>query len=310
MPRYLVTGAAGFIGSHILEALHTRGEDVAGMDDFSTGYRRNLEGIDAPFTEGDINDGDLMESLLKGTEIVFHEAAIPSVPRSVKDPMGTHRANVDGTLSVLLAAAEAGVRRVVYASSSSIYGDQPTLPKVETQTPAPLSPYAVQKWVGEVYCRVIGKTKGMETVALRYFNVFGPRQDPDSPYAAVIPIFIRSLMEGKRPTIYGDGEQTRDFTFVKDVVEANLRAADAFGIDGEVINVAAGGTSTINDLFTTIREILGGDLEPIHADPRPGDVRHSRADVTLLKNRVRHVPTRSLEMGLEETIRWYRSRAG
>ena len=306
MTRALVTGAAGFIGSHILGRLAADGVDATGLDDLSTGRRENLAGIDAPLVEGDINDGALLADLLDGVDVVYHQAAIPSVPRSVEDPLGTHRANVDGTLSLLVASAAAGVRRLVYASSSSIYGDQPTLPKEESQAPAPLSPYAVQKWTGEIYCEVLGRLKGLETVALRYFNVYGPRQDPDSPYAAVIPIFTRALLEGRSPTIYGDGRQTRDFTFIDDVVEANLHAARAEGVSGQVFNVAAGGTTTVNDLFRHVRTALGSDVEPTYAPARKGDVKHSRADITRLGERIGYTPSTPLEAGLVRTVAWYR----
>lgn len=310
MARYLVTGAAGFIGSHLMERLGQLGEDVIGVDNYSTGHRRNVAEIPASVVEGDINDQALLERLLDGVDVVFHEAAVPSVPRSVEDPIGTHRANVQGTLTVIVACARAGVRRLVYASSSSIYGDQPSLPKEESQDPAPLSPYAVQKWSGEVYCRVLGGLKGLETVSLRYFNVYGPRQDPDSPYSAVIPLFARALLDGKSPTIHGDGKQTRDFTFVADVVEANLRAGSAKDISGEVFNVAAGAGTTVNELFRIIRAELGSDLQATHGPPRPGDVLHSRADTTRLKERIGFEPAHTLQEGLKKTIAWYRQTPG
>ncbi|MCZ6601386.1 MAG: SDR family oxidoreductase [Planctomycetota bacterium] len=306
MARYLVTGAGGFIGSHILQRLLEMGESAMGLDNFSTGFRRNADATSGTVVDGDINDADLLGRLLRGVEVVFHEAAVPSVPRSISDPLGTHRANVQGTLSLLVACTEAGVRRIVYASSSSIYGDQPTPRKQESQAPDPLSPYAAQKWTGEVYCRVLGKLKGLETVALRYFNVFGPRQDPNSPYSAVIPIFIRSLLAGERPTIYGDGEQTRDFTYVGDVVEANLKASNATGVSGEVINVAAGEKTTVNELFRIIRSKIGSELEPIFEASRPGDVRHSQADNSKLKRLLEFEPSHSLEDGLDRTVAWYR----
>ena len=309
MAKALVTGAAGFIGSHLLARLVSDGVETVGLDNLSTGRRENLEGIDAPFVEGDINDADLLREHLDGVDVVYHQAAIPSVPRSVEDPLGTHRANVDGTVTLLVASAAAGVRRLVYASSSSIYGDQPTLPKEESQAPAPLSPYAVQKWTGEVYCQVLGQLKGLETVALRYFNVYGPRQDPNSPYAAVIPIFVRALLEGRSPTIYGDGEQTRDFTYIDDVVDANLHAARAEGVSGEVFNVAAGGRTTVNDLFRILRAAIGADVEPTHEPERAGDVKHSRADITRLRERIGYTPATTLEAGLGMTVDWYRAAA-
>ena len=309
MARTLVTGAAGFIGSHLLDRLSRLGEEVEGLDNYSTGRKENVEAISGEVVEGDINDAALLRKCLSGVEVVFHQAAIPSVPRSVKDPLGTHRANVQGTLTLLVACAEAGVRRLVYASSSSIYGDQPVLPKEESQNPSPLSPYAAQKWSGEVYCRVLGGLTGLETVALRYFNVFGPRQDPDSPYAAVIPIFARALLQGRSPTIFGDGEQTRDFTYVDDVVEANLRAATAQGVSGEVFNVAQGKGTTVNELYRLIRERIGSDVEPTYAPRRPGDILHSRADVSRLKDRIGYSPTHSLQEGLERTVAWFRENA-
>ena len=306
MARYLVTGAGGFIGSHILERLRAMGEPAEGLDNFSTGFRHNAAATSGTVVEGDINDADLLGRLLQGVEVVFHEAAVPSVPRSISDPLGTHRANVEGTLSLLVACAETSVRRIVYASSSSIYGDQPTPRKQESQPPDPLSPYAAQKWTGEVYCRVLGKLKGIETVALRYFNVFGPRQDPNSPYSAVIPIFIRLLLAGERPTIYGDGEQTRDFTYVGDIVEANLKASEATGVSGEVINVAAGEKTTVNELFRIIRSRIGSDLEPMYEAPRTGDVRHLQADNSKLKRLLGFEPSHSLEDGRDRTVAWYR----
>jgi nucleoside-diphosphate-sugar epimerase len=304
---YLVTGAAGFIGSHIAETLVKQGERVKVLDNFVTGKRENL----APFldqielVEGDLRNPADVSRAVEGVEIVFHEGALPSVPKSVEDPVGSNESNITGTLNLLMAARDAGVRRVVYAASSSAYGDSPTLPKEETMTPAPLSPYATQKYVGELYCRNFYDLFGLETVALRYFNVFGPRQDPMSQYAAVIPKFITALAEGKPPTIYGDGEQSRDFTYIENVVRANLLAARAEGAAGEMMNFACGERYTLNEILAKLQKIMKTDVKPIFADPRPGDVKHSLADTRKSRKLLGYTPHVSLEEGLKRTVAFF-----
>ena len=266
MAFYLVTGGAGFIGSHLTEELARRGDRVRVVDSLATGKRRNLAHISGvEFIEGDLVDLVVARRAVEGVDFVLHQAAIPSVPRSVEDPIASHRANVDATLNVLVAARDARVRRVVYAGSSSAYGNAPTLPKVETMPSAPLSPYALQKLVGEQYCRMFTQLYGLETVTTRYFNVFGPRQDPSSPYSGVISLFISSLCEGRQPTICGDGEQTRDFTYVANVVDGVLRACAASGVSGEVINVATEGRISINGLFRAVRDLVGEYLDVVPA---------------------------------------------
>src|SRR5690349_2100922 len=287
----LVTGGAGFIGSHITAALMANGARVRVLDDLSTGHRENLEEIggDLDFVEGSVADEALLNKVLDGVEVVFHEAAIPSVPRSVEAPRQTHVASVDGTFSLLVAARDAGVRRVVYAASSSAYGDQPTLPKIEHMLPDPLSPYAVAKLVGEYYCQVFTRVYGLETVSLRYFNVFGPRQDPGSQYSGVVSRFISSLLSGERPVIYGDGEQSRDFTYIDNVVAANLSAATSEGASGKVINVANGQRITLNELLTELKDLTGKqDVTAEYLEPRVGDVKHSLADITLAQRSEEH----------------------
>jgi nucleoside-diphosphate-sugar epimerase len=308
MPLYLVTGGAGFIGSHLSEELLRRGERVRVVDNLSTGHRRNLahlEGVD--LLEGDLAEAAVAREACKGVDIVLHQAAIPSVPRSVADPVTSNRANIDATLNVLVAARDAGVRRVVYAGSSSAYGDTPTLPKREDMVTNPLSPYALQKLVGEQYLRLFATLYGLETVTIRYFNVFGPRQDPSSPYSGVISLFVSSLLDGRRPTICGDGGQTRDFTYVANVVDGVLRASTAAGVSGAVINVATGGRVSINELFTTLRDLIGVKVEPEYIAPRAGDVRDSQADITLARRLLGYEPIVSFEEGLRRTVDWYRS---
>src|SRR3954465_1906697 len=268
MAHYLVTGGAGFIGSHLSEELVRRGERVRIVDSLITGKRQNLahvSGVD--FLEGDLADIEVARTAVHGVDYVLHQAAIPSVPRSVQDPITSNRANIDASLNVLVAARDAGVKRVVYAGSSSAYGNTPTLPKVETMATAPLSPYALQKLVAEQYCQMFTRLYGLETVTIRYFNVFGPRQDPSSPYSGVISLFISALCDGRQPTIYGDGEHTRDFTYVANVVDGVLRACTAQGASGEVINVATAGRISLNRLFQTIRQIVGGQGDANYADP-------------------------------------------
>jgi nucleoside-diphosphate-sugar epimerase len=308
--RYLVTGGAGFIGSHLCEELVRRGHHVRAVDNLITGNRQNLAHLpQVDFHEGDLADLDVATRATKSIDYVLHQAAIPSVPRSVEDPITSNRANVDASLNLLVAARDAGVRRVVYAGSSSAYGDAPSLPKVETMATAPLSPYALQKLVVEDYARMFTRLYGLETVTIRYFNVFGPRQDPSSPYSGVISLFISALCEGRRPTIFGDGEQTRDFTYVANVVDGVLRACDAPGVSGEVINVATGGRISLNRLLETIRSLIGAAVEPIYRDARPGDVRHSQADIGKAQRLLGYQPVVSFEEGLGRTVAWHRQMA-
>lgn len=277
------------------------------LDDFSTGRRENLLEVedDVTIIEGSVTDLETCRRAAEGADFVLHQAALPSVPRSVKDPIAAHAVNATGTLNVLVASRDAGVRRVVYAGSSSAYGNTPQLPKVETIPPAPLSPYAVSKVIGEMYCRIFNDLYGLETVVLRYFNVFGPRQDPNSEYAAVIPKFITALLEGRRPTIFGDGEQTRDFTYVENVVEANLRACEKFGVAGHVINCACGERTSITALFEAIAKIIGTSASPIYGASREGEVEHSFADITKAGRLLGYAPTISLSEGLGRTAALY-----
>jgi len=306
----LVTGGAGFIGSHIAEALLASGARVRVLDDLSTGHRENLEEIggDLDFIEGSVADEALLNKVLEGVEVVFHEAAIPSVPRSVEAPRQTHVASVDGTFSLLMAARDNQVRRVVYAALSSAYGDQLTLPKSEQMLPDPLSPYAVAKLVGEYYCQVFTRVYGLETVSLRYFNVFGPRQDPGSQYSGVVSRFISALLSGERPVIFGDGEQSRDFTYIDNVVAANLSAASAKDAAGKVINVANGERITLNQLLAELKNLTGKqDVTAEYRDPRVGDVRHSLAEITLARQFLGYESTVGLREGLQRTIDWWKS---
>ena len=308
MANYLVTGGAGFIGSHLAEELARRGEHVRVVDNLITGKRQNLAHVpSAEFLEGDLADLDVARRAVQGIDYVLHQAAIPSVPRSVQDPITSNRANIDASLNVLVAARDAGVKRVVYAGSSSAYGNTPTLPKVETMATAPLSPYALQKLVAEQYCQMFTSLYGLETVTIRYFNVFGPRQDPSSPYSGVISLFISALCDARQPTIYGDGEHTRDFTYVANVVDGVLRACTADRASGEVINVATGGRISLNTLFKTIRGLVGANIEPIYAELRPGDVKDSQADISKARRILGYQPTVSFEDGLAKTVAWYRA---
>src|SRR5262245_29942517 len=306
----VVTGGAGFIGSHIAQTVAASGAKVRIVDDLSTGHRENLEELsgDIEFIEGSVADLDLIDCALQDAEVVFHDAAIPSVPRSVEDPEQTHLASVDGTFSLLMAARDNRVRRVVYAASSSAYGDQPTLPKVEHMLPDPLSPYAVAKLVGEYYCQVFTRVYGLETVSLRYFNVFGPRQDPGSQYSGVVSRFISSLCSDERPVIYGDGEQSRDFTYIDNVVAANLSAASAKDASGKVINVANGQRITLNELLAELKGLTGKqDINAEYREPRVGDVRHSLADNSLARKFLGYEVKVDLREGLQRTIDWWKS---
>jgi UDP-glucose 4-epimerase len=310
--RYLVTGGAGFIGSHIVEALLRRGDAVAVLDDFSTGKRSNVDAAlkarkpgspEPQIFEGDLRDAALVKRAIAGATHVLHQAALPSVPRSVAEPFQSHEVNATGTLQLLLAAREAGVKRFVYASSSSAYGDSPTLPKVETQPTAPLSPYAVSKLAGEQYCRIFTPLYGLETVSLRYFNIFGPRQDPESQYAAVIPKFVTAVDAGRSPAVFGDGQQSRDFTYIDNAVQANLKACDApASAAGLAYNVACGASATLLEVLGLIGSILGKPVKPVHEAPRAGDVKHSLASIDLAKQHLAFEPTVGLEEGLRRTV--------
>jgi len=308
---FLVIGGAGFIGSHIVERLVHNGYRVRVIDSLITGKRENIEPFlsEIEFIEGDIRDLELLREAMDSVDYVLHQAALPSVPRSIKDPLATNAANVDGTLNVLVAARDTGVKRVVYASSSSIYGDSPVLPKKETMTPEPRSPYAVSKLAGELYSQVFHRVYGLETVCLRYFNVFGPRQDPSSHYSGVVAKFIVSLLEGKAPTVFGDGEQSRDFTYVENVVEANLLATRAKRVSGEVFNIAYGEQLTVKGLVRLLGDILEvpSGLEAKYALARPGDVRHSLADISKAMTFLGYEPAVNAKEGFKRTVEWYRS---
>jgi len=307
----LVTGGGGFIGCHLVERLLRDGHDVRVLDNFATGRRENLVErlADVELVEGDMQSYERVSTAVRDCDVVLHQAALPSVPRSVQDPLTSNATNVTGTLNVLLASRDGGVRRVVFASSSSIYGATPGLRKREDMIPLPISPYAVAKLAGEGYCRSFHEVFGLETVSLRYFNVFGPRQDPLSQYAAVIPNFIAALLASKQPVVYGDGEQARDFTFVENVVEGNLLAITAEGVAGKVYNVASGGRLSLNALLEKLRAITGSDVEARHAEARPGEVRESQADVALAGRELGYRPVVPVEEGLRRTVDWYRRQA-
>lgn len=309
---YLVTGGAGFIGSHICERLVRDGHRVRVLDNFFSGKEANLESFkdDIEVIRGDIRDMRAVAEAMRGVEIVFHEAALGSVPRSVADPVTTHDVNLTGTLNILLAARDAGARRVVYASSSSVYGETPTLPKHEGITPQPLSPYALSKLAGEHYISVFKQVYGFEAVALRYFNIFGPRQDPESQYAAVIPRFVTALFDGRQPVIYGDGGQSRDFTYVENVVEANLLASEAEGIAGRPFNVACGGRYTLLELLDRLKGFTGTTIEPIHEEGRPGDVRDSQAAITAAEQALGYRVKVDFDEGLRRTVAWFHEQQG
>jgi nucleoside-diphosphate-sugar epimerase len=311
MPLYLVTGGAGFIGSHLTEELVRRGHRVRVVDSLITGKRRNVAYIPGvEFLEGDLAEPGVAERAVQGVDYVLHQAAIPSVPRSVKDPVTSHRANVDASLNILVAARDGGVKRLVYAGSSSAYGNTPTLPKHEDMPTNPLSPYALQKLVAEQYCQMFTALYGFETVTIRYFNVFGPRQDPGSPYSGVISLFAAALLEGRQPIIYGDGGQTRDFTYVANVVDGVLRAVEAPGAAGEVINVATGGRISLNELLLTMNRIVGSRLEAVYKESRAGDVHDSQADISKAKKLLGYVPIVPLDEGLRHTLDWCRAESG
>lgn len=310
MPKILVTGGGGFIGSNLTEALLKKGCVVRVLDNFSTGKRENLifdkKYPSLEIIEGDICDLKTCQKAVRKVDYVFHQAALPSVQRSIEDPEASNAINVGGTLNILLAAREEKVKRVIYASSSSIYGDTPTLPKHEEMNPTPLSPYALQKYVGEQYCRLFHQLYGLETISLRYFNIFGPKQDPNSLYSAVIPKFIDALIHDRAPTIFGDGKQSRDFTYIENVVRANLLAMSARRLHGEAVNVACGKRTSLNRLFNILKEILGSAQSPIYEEARKGDVRHSLADIRKAKEVVSYAPVVEIEVGLKKTVEFFR----
>jgi nucleoside-diphosphate-sugar epimerase len=310
LANYLVTGAAGFIGRSIAAALLKRGDNVRGVDSFITGKRANLTGLEAmEFIEGDLADPAVCAKACAGVEVVFHEAALASVPRSVADPAATNRNCVDATVNLLVAARAAGARRVMYAGSSSVYGDTPTLPKREDMLPNPISPYAVAKLAGEHYMSAFTRVYGLETVTLRYFNVFGPFQDPTSHYSGVLAVFCRKLLAGEQPTIYGDGEQSRDFTFIENVVAANLLAADAPAekVSGKMMNVATSAAVTLNQVFEILRELTGYSGDPAYAEPRSGDIKHSLADISRARELLGYVPQVDFREGIRRTVEWYKN---
>ena len=312
--HFLVTGGAGFIGSNLVAAILAQGDSVCVLDDFSTGKRENLAFVETSgagsrfrLVEGDMRNVRMVRDAVEGADYVLHQAALGSVPKSIADPITTHDVNLNGHMNVLVAARDAGVRRLVCAGSSSSYGDTPTLPKVETMPAKPLSPYAVTKYAQEAYCQVFTKVYGLETVVLRYFNIYGPQQDPFSQYSAVIPLFVRALLEDRAPTINGDGMQTRDFTFIDDCVQANLKACDAPSASGEVFNVATGSRVTLLELYGLLCDLLGKEIPPIHGPERPGDIRHSLADIGKAKALLNYSPAYDTRSGLEKAVSWYRS---
>ncbi|MGB2864555.1 MAG: SDR family oxidoreductase [Sedimentisphaerales bacterium] len=308
MEKFLVTGGAGFIGSNICKRLVSQDCFVRVVDNLITGKKSNLAGVidKIEFIQADMGDSEVAQSAMKDIDVVLHEGALPSVPVSIDNPAATHKHCVDATFILLLAARDAGIKRFVYAASSSAYGDAPTSPKVETMPTSPLSPYAVAKLTGEYYCSVFYNIYGLETVSLRYFNVFGPQQDPASQYAAAIPAFVTAILRDEPPTIYGDGEQSRDFTYIDNVVDANLLAARAKRTKGEVINIACGQAVTVNEIIDMINNLLGKSVKPTYTPPRPGDVKHSLADITAAQNLIDFEPTISFREGLQLAIDWYR----
>jgi nucleoside-diphosphate-sugar epimerase len=311
--HYLVTGGAGFIGSNLVAALLQRGDSVCVLDDFSTGRHENLAFVESSgaghrfrLVEGDMRSMEVVRDAMAGAEYVLHQAALGSVPKSIADPLTTHDVNLNGHMNVLIAARDAGVKRLVCAGSSSSYGDTPTLPKVESMPAKPLSPYAVTKYAQEAYCQVFTRVYGLETVVLRYFNIYGPHQDPYSQYAAVIPLFVKALLDGRPPTIHGDGLQTRDFTFIEDCIQANLRACEAPGAAGEVFNVATGSRVTLLDLYALLCELLGKEIPPVHGPERAGDIKHSLADIGKAQAVLGYDPVYDIRSGLTKAIVWYR----
>jgi nucleoside-diphosphate-sugar epimerase len=302
----LVTGGAGFIGSNLVRGLLKEGKAVRVIDNLTTGNISNLEDIldQIEFIEGDIRDLSIIQKASENIRYVFHQAALPSVPRSVERPIDSNQSNIDGTLNVLLAARDKGVKRVIYAGSSSVYGDTPELPKKEDMRPHPLSPYAVTKLTGEYYCKVFSDVYGLETITIRYFNVFGPRQNPESQYAAVIPKFIDAFLKGESPIVFGDGQQSRDFTFVDNVVYANILCSKAKKTAGEVINIATSYQISLNELISILKKITGREIDPVYTNPREGDIKHSLADISQAKNLIGYKPIVGLEQGLIKTFQW------
>ncbi|HUX10261.1 MAG TPA: SDR family oxidoreductase [Terriglobia bacterium] len=311
MSTYLVTGGAGFIGSNLVGELVRRGETVRVLDNLATGHIENLAPVmeKIAWHEADIRDLEAIRPDFEGVDYVVHLAAIPSVPRSVADPLTSNAVNIDGTLNVLLAARDASAKRLVFAASSAAYGDDPVLPRVESQKPRPLSPYALTKLAGEYYCRIFTRVYGLETVALRYFNIFGPHQSPDSPYSGVLSLFIAAYMAGRTPTIFGDGEQSRDFTYIDNNVDATLRACTAPDAAGRVINVGTGGRHTLNETIETLNGIFGAQVTPRYEAARTGDVQHSHADISLARKLLGYEPKVQFEEGLKKTVAWFRSTA-
>jgi len=312
MSTYLVTGGAGFIGSHIVEELVRRGDKAIVLDNFATGRRENLSAVQGRLAlyEADIRDLDGVRPYFEGVDYVVHLAALPSVPRSIKDPLTSNAVNIDGTLNVLVAARDSKVKRLVFAASSSAYGDNPILPRVEDQMPRPLSPYALTKLAGEYYCQIFWRLYGLEAVALRYFNIFGPRQNPDSPYSGVLSVFIAAYARSQTPVIFGDGEQSRDFTYVDNVVDATLRACHAPQAAGKVINVGVGESHTLNRTIAMLDQIYGREVTPRYDAPRPGDVRSSEANISLARQTLGYEPKVRFEEGLRRTVAWFRDSSG
>ena len=310
MAKYLITGGAGVIGSNLARKLLSLGEEVVVLDDLSTGKMENLEDIKdrVKLIVGDICDIGKVKEAMEGIDYVFHQAAVVSVPRSIDEPVRTNEVNVDGTLNCLLAARDVKAKRFVYAASSSAYGDSPKLPKHEDMTPRPLSPYGVSKLVGEMYCRVFYEVYGLPTVSLRYFNIFGPYQDPHSQYAAVVPIFITRLLKGESPRVFGDGEQSRDFTYIDNAVQANLLATRSDKADGKIINVACGAQYTLNELAENLKRLTGSEIDPTYAEPRAGDIKHSLGDISRASELLGYNPKVSFEEGLERTVAWFKDR--
>jgi len=308
MYKYLVTGGAGFIGSHIVGELVHRGQSVRIVDNFSTGKKENI----APFLEkielieGDIKDFKVCQQAAKDMDFILHQAALTSVPRSIEDPLLTNEVNITGTLNLLLASRDAGVQRFVLASSAAVYGDNPGLPKKEDMEGFPLSPYAASKRMGELYCQVFNRVFGLSTVSLRYFNIFGPRQDPSSQYASVIPNFIGKMLKEKKPVVFGDGEQSRDFLYVSNVVEANILASQAREVSGEVFNIGSEERTSVNALAVKLNEVLDKEIKPTYEEPRPGDIKHSYADISKARKMLKYEPSVSFSEGLGETVRWYK----
>ena len=309
--KYLVTGGAGFIGSNLVERLVQLGKDVRVVDNFVTGKRENISALlgKIELVEGDLADPAVCAKACRGVQFIFHEAALPSVPKSVANPALSHRCNLEATLALLIAARDAGVKRLIYAASSSAYGESPTLPKVESMPASPLSPYAVQKLAAEQYCSVFSRCYGLETISLRYFNVFGARQDPTSDYAAAIPAFVSCILRGEPPKVYGDGEQTRDFTYIDNVIEANLLAASAAKTTGEVVNIACGEHLSVNQIIDRINHLLGKRVRPEYLPPRAGDIKHSWADISLAQRLLGYRPVVGFEKGLQQAIDWYKNRS-